>query len=612
MIDTTYFLVVMLIFLRITSFFAVVKVFYPAGTPIILKAALGLIMSYCAVNSMDYSSMAEINGAFMLISYMVNEVLSGLALGFIADLIFQAAKVAGAYMDMHMGFAMMNVMDPTSGTNVTMMENIVYYISMVVFFLIDGHHLLIKYLVNSFTILPLGSGINIDKSFWTIVNIFSNYFLLGVKIAIPMILIILLADLCMALISRTVPQINVMILGMPVKMLIGIISFIFLMPIIIKTINYGINSIPDAFTKIINVISAAPLALIFADDGDKTEEPTDKKLNDARKKGQIPRSKDVAIAFSMLVCTLVLMTLSGIIGENLKEMLVYFLNTGIRINLDYESLKGLAFIIIKTCAICFLTFAVPIMVSAVAAGLIQSRFLFTTEPLKPNLKKLNPLSGFKNMFSKKSLADLAKNLAVVIIIGYLGYKYILDNFNDIMQTGNTYLPSLGGAVIKIVYGIFIQITIVLILIAAIDYFLQCKFYKKDMRMTKQEVKEEYKQMEGDPKIKQKIKQKQREISQRRMMASVPDATVVITNPTHFAVALKYVDGEMEAPKVVAKGADLVALKIKEIARENNVPIMENKPLARMLYDKVELDQEVPQEMYQAVAEILAFVYKLNH
>ena len=125
MIDTTYFLVVMLIFLRITSFFAVVKVFYPAGTPIILKAALGLIMSYCAVNSMDYSSMAEINGAFMLISYMVNEVLSGLALGFIADLIFQAAKVAGAYMDMHMGFAMMNVMDPTSGTNVTMMENIV-------------------------------------------------------------------------------------------------------------------------------------------------------------------------------------------------------------------------------------------------------------------------------------------------------------------------------------------------------------------------------------------------------------------------------------------------------------------------------------------------------
>ena len=131
-------------------------------------------------------------------------------------------------------------------------------------------------------------------------------------------------------------------------------------------------------------------------------------------------------------------------------------------------------------------------------------------------------------------------------------------------------------------------------------------------MTKQEVKEEYKQMEGDPKIKQKIKQKQRDISQRRMMASVPDATVVITNPTHFAVALKYVDGEMEAPKVVAKGADLVALKIKEIARENNVPIMENKPLARMLYDKVELDQEVPQEMYQAVAEILAFVYKLNH
>ena len=151
----------------------------------------------------------------------------------------------------------------------------------------------------------------------------------------------------------------------------------------------------------------------------------------------------------------------------------------------------------------------------------------------------------------------------------------------------------------------------MVIIAIIDYVLQKKMFMKDMRMTKQEIKDEYKQMEGDPKIKGKIRQKQREMSQRRMMESVADATVVVTNPTHYAVALKYEDGQMEAPKVVAKGADLIALKIKEVALQNNVPIMENKPLARMLYDKVEIEEEVPQEMYQAVAEILAMVYNLN-
>jgi flagellar biosynthetic protein FliR/FlhB len=152
----------------------------------------------------------------------------------------------------------------------------------------------------------------------------------------------------------------------------------------------------------------------------------------------------------------------------------------------------------------------------------------------------------------------------------------------------------------------------MIVLAAIDYFIQRIFFKKDMKMTKQEVKDEYKQMEGDPKVKGKIKQRQREMASRRMMESVADATVIITNPTHLSIAIKYEDGKMEAPKIVAKGADLIALKIKEVAKENNIPIMENKPLARLLYEEVEIDEEVPQEMYQAVAEILAMVFSLNH
>ena len=251
------------------------------------------------------------------------------------------------------------------------------------------------------------------------------------------------------------------------------------------------------------------------------------------------------------------------------------------------------------------------MIAGVAASIAQSGFMLTGEPLKPSFSKLNPIKGFKNIFSMKSLADLVKNLIVVTIVGYLGYKYVKDNYESILQISNIYLPSLGKEVLKLILGIFMQITIVLVIIGAIDYFIQFRLYNKDLKMSKQEVKEEYKQMEGDPQVKNKIKQRQREMASGRMMSSVADATVIITNPTHLAVAIKYEDGVNESPKVVAKGAELIALKIKEVAKENDIPIMENKPLARLIYDQVEIDEEIPQEMFQAVAEILAMVYKLK-
>lgn len=209
------------------------------------------------------------------------------------------------------------------------------------------------------------------------------------------------------------------------------------------------------------------------------------------------------------------------------------------------------------------------------------------------------------------MADLSKNLIVVSIVSYIGYQYVVDNYKSILQLSNIYLPSLGTELKNILLGIFFKITIVLAIIAAIDYFMQRRFHNKDLKMTKQEVKEEYKQMEGDPQIKSKIKQKQREMATKRMMSSVADATVVITNPTHIAVALTYEEGGEGAPKLVAKGADNIAIKIKEIAKDNEVPIMENKPLARLIYKEVEIDQEIPQDMYQAVAEMLAMVYKLK-
>ena len=187
----------------------------------------------------------------------------------------------------------------------------------------------------------------------------------------------------------------------------------------------------------------------------------------------------------------------------------------------------------------------------------------------------------------------------------------MANYKSILSMGNVYFPSLGLEIKNLVMGIFTKITMLMIVLAIIDYVLQRRIFSKEMRMSKQEVKEEFKQMEGDPQVKGKIKQKQREMATRRMMQAVPDATVVITNPTHIAIALKYEEGGMNVPKVTAIGADNIAIKIKEIAKDNDIPIIENKPLARAIYDTLDIGSEIPGEMYQAIAEILALVFKMK-
>ncbi|GEP65927.1 hypothetical protein CBE01nite_36950 [Clostridium beijerinckii] len=279
---------------------------------------------------------------------------------------------------------------------------------------------------------------------------------------------------------------------------------------------------------------------------------------------------------------------------------------------DNATISNLAITTVIKIGSYLLPFALPIMVGGIIASLLQTGFIITAEPLKPSFGKLNPLNGLKNMISKRSMVDLSKNLIIITIISIICYKYISGNYQSILGISNLYLPSLSDEVKNLVVGIFKQICIVLVIIAAIDYFLQVRMHNKEMRMTKQEIKDEYKQSEGDPKLKGKIKQRQRELGMKRMMQSVADATVVITNPTHLAIAIKYEEGkDMEAPKIVAKGADYVAFKIKSIAKENEVPVIENKPLARLMYDRVEIDEDIPQDLYQAVAEILVVVMKLK-
>ncbi|WP_321835153.1 fused FliR family export protein/FlhB family type III secretion system protein [Clostridium butyricum] len=611
MINLAYFLGIFLIFLRISSYFVATKIFFPSGTPIMFKTGFSMILSYGIISGVDHNTVLAIDSNYMIAFYIISEVLTGLILGYIANLVFQAAKLAGSWIDIHAGFSMVTVLDPATQTSTTLMGNLFYFVSLVFFFMINGQELIVKSIYESISIVPLGHTIVYQETVMGAAETIVDFFVLGVKIALPIVLIIVMTDICLGLITRTVPTIPIMIFGMPIKNILGFITFLIIMPTMLKIIGTAIYELPDIFNKIFKLIPVVPLAFVFASD-DKTEEATPKKKSDSRKKGQIARSKDVGVALTMVVCTIAVSACWNMMINGFKEVMIYFLQLPTLDNFDKLSLTGILITVIMRVAYGLLPIALPIMVGGIIASLMQTGFLITGEPLKPSFGKLNPLSGIKNMISKRSLVDLCKNLIVISIVSIIAYRYISSNYQQIISMSNIYLPSLNVEIKNLVLGIFKQICIVLIVIAAIDYFVQFKMHNQDLKMSKQEVKEEYKQQEGDPQLKGKIKQKQREMSRQRMMQSVSDATVVITNPTHLAIALKYEEGtDMEAPKVLAKGADYLALKIKSIAKENEIPIIENKPLARMMYDKVEIDNDIPPELYQGVAEILAIVMKIK-
>jgi flagellar biosynthetic protein FlhB len=255
-------------------------------------------------------------------------------------------------------------------------------------------------------------------------------------------------------------------------------------------------------------------------------------------------------------------------------------------------------------------FIIAILVGALGTY-VQIGFLFSFEPLKPKFSQLNPMKGLQKIFSSRSLFELGKSLAKVILVSWVAWSSIQSEFTNMMKLMDLEIGPLTMYLINVSLDIAIKICFSLLIISAVDYFFQWRKHEKEIKMSKQEIKEEYKQMEGNPEIKSKIKQKQREISMRRMLKDVPKADVVITNPTHFAVAIKYDPQKMSAPYVLAKGADFMAQRIKEVAKENKIHTMENKPLAQALYKSVEVGEAVPSELYKAVAEVLAFVYSLQ-
>lgn len=351
--------------------------------------------------------------------------------------------------------------------------------------------------------------------------------------------------------------------------------------------------------------------------GEKTEPATQKKLTDARKEGQVAKSREIANGMGLLSLFLVLKLYVGSMGTSLMELFPGIYNDIpdiVTFRYGYMSQADAARVFKQMLLQVLIVIAPILLIGVLVAFLcdvVQVKWKPTAKPLKPKFSKLNPISGFKKIISVNSLVELIKSIAKIGLILIICYTYLKDKWVLLLNLYDVTLMQGLQLAAETVTDLGIRISAVYMVIALADYIYQKVKFNNDMKMTKQEIKEEYKQSEGDPQIKGKIRQKMREASQRRMMQDLPQADVVITNPTHYAVAIKYDPEVADAPIVLAKGEDYLARRIKEVAKENSIEIVENKPLARMLYANVEVGQAVPPELYQAVAEVLAFVYHLQ-
>lgn len=347
-------------------------------------------------------------------------------------------------------------------------------------------------------------------------------------------------------------------------------------------------------------------------DGSKTEKATPKKRRDERKKGNVFLSRDAVSVATMAASFATFWILSDSLAEQLGQYLEFCMTAFIQPGVGIESLtqkftyQGLMILLKGVGPIMAVT-----VVAAIAATFLQTKFLVAGEALKPKFNRINPIQGFKRLFSLRSVIDALKGIlkiAILLIIIYLSLKDIFLESSKYLYTD---VSTISAYLLDIAMGMIVRIAIAFTALAAMDFLYQWWDYERQMKMTKEEVKEEFKQLEGDPKVKGKIKEVQRKMAQSRMMQQVPQADVVIRNPTHFAVALRYKPEEDAAPIVLAKGQDELALRIVKVAEENKIAVIENVPLARTLYAETELNQAIPPALYGAVAEVLVYIFRLN-
>lgn len=345
-------------------------------------------------------------------------------------------------------------------------------------------------------------------------------------------------------------------------------------------------------------------------DQEKTEQATPKKREDARKKGQVAQSREIPSVVVLLGAMTVFYFSGDWMFNHLGDVMRSVLSQMFQQNFNIETAHMFLWEVFQRIFLILSPLLSVIIIAGIVSNVSQTGFMLSGESLTPKFDKLNPISGMKRLFSARALVEVIKSVIKVVIIGTMAYNMLRKDMDEIPALVFLSVTEILAFMGKAALNLGFYTCLVLIIMAAVDLFFQRWQHERDLKMTKQEVKDEHKQREGDPMVRSRIRAVQREMAMRRMMDAVPDATVVITNPTHLAVVLKF-ERDMQAPQVVAKGAGLVAQRIREVAKENNVPIIEQKPLARALFKSVDIDQYIPGDLYHAVAEILAYVYRLK-
>jgi flagellar biosynthesis protein FlhB len=343
---------------------------------------------------------------------------------------------------------------------------------------------------------------------------------------------------------------------------------------------------------------------------ERTEEPTEKRRREFREKGQVAQSREVNTAMLLTGALILWSFYAPVFWKDLKHFLTVFWSMSSEYTINFESLRLIMFFAIQNMAGLIWPLLLSCLVLGFLSSYLQIGWLITAKPLQPDLKKLDPIKGMSKFFSKRAFFEAAKSCGKVFLVAVVAYWTLFARFDQFLGLAGVELETAVGFMAEMMFVILLKCCLLLMIIAAADYFFSRREMEKKMKMTKHEVKQEHKETEGDPQVKQRVRMIQREMSRKRMMAEVPDSDVIITNPTHYAVAIRYNREEMDAPVVVAKGVDYLALKIREIGKLHNVPLVENQVVARSLY-QVELGKIIPEEMYKAVAEILAYVYKLE-
>ena len=345
---------------------------------------------------------------------------------------------------------------------------------------------------------------------------------------------------------------------------------------------------------------------------EKNEAPSEKKRDDARKKGTVAKSTEVNSVFVLLTAIFLLRLLGPWMMSEFDACIREFFAQCSVTDMDDRRLIQLSQASLILMIKVILPFAGAIMIAGLVANIVQIGLLFTFEPIIPKLEKLNPISGFKRLFSARSLVETVKNILKITLIGYIAYATIKSEYAILISLADMSVMAIWMFILNSAFDIFVRTAIVLLIIAVADYGYQRYEHEKKLKMSLKELKDEHKNSEGDPQVKARIRALQREMSKRKMMDQVPQASVVVTNPTHYAIALQYEPEKSDAPVVVAKGVDIVAQKIKKIAIEHDIPIKEDRELARAMYDKVEIGFPIPVEFYMAIAEVMAWVHKLKN